>query len=68
MIKQIKSVIFIQPYAFGSYSIQASRRLFILSALMTPKFYSFAFSKPSITAAIDKFMISHEISRVNDMK
>lgn len=68
MMRHMKSVMLIHPVAFGSYSIQAVRRQFILSALITPKFYSFAFSRPSMTAAIERFMISQEINSVNDMK
>jgi hypothetical protein len=66
--RHMKSVVLIQPVALGSYSIQASSKLLQWSALMTPKFYSFAFSRPSMTAAIDKFIMTQEIRSVNVKK
>jgi len=66
--KQIKSSTSIHPVALGSYSYQASNKIETSSPAIFPEFYYLAFSRPSITAATDKFMISQEIITVKERK
>jgi len=66
--RQMKSRISIQPVASGSYCIHPSNKAWTSSPSITPEFYCLAFSRPSMTAATERFMMSQAMTIVKTIK